>query len=359
MARLAEVSAKSPLAEAIRYTLGHWDGLTVFLDDGRVEVDSNTVERTIRPIALGRKNALFAGSTGGGQSWAVLASLINTAKLHQSRSTNLPRRCAGADRLRPDQDKCLARAAALDLEGGAGPGRRCRMTRPRRRSARPADTAMNLEKLEAWLDRVDPQPRVDGVSMLDGYLTAIVIGPCSIPPDEWFADLLGPNGHIGSANGERLAAIMAIVARFNVISEGLSTAPKHHAPIFERRDDGTVSGRALVHGISRRHAAAPRRLAAAAPISIGSSTVCCCRSCSTAPITSGAQCSGHPAWGPKPSSSSAPPITISPRAPRNQAILDASTSPGSLTVAGPDAPSSVGCSQRLRSSIGWRRGASP
>ncbi|MEO9191806.1 MAG: IS66 family transposase [Acetobacteraceae bacterium] len=83
MARLAEVSAKSPLAEAIRYTLGHWDGLTVFLDDGRVEVDSNTVERTIRPIALGRKNALFAGSTGGGQSWAVLASLINTAKLHQ------------------------------------------------------------------------------------------------------------------------------------------------------------------------------------------------------------------------------------------------------------------------------------
>jgi len=114
------------------------------------------------------------------------------------------------------------------------------MTRPRRRSARPADTAMNLEKLEAWLDRVDPQPRVDGVSMLDGYLTAIVIGPCSIPPDEWFTDLLGPNGHIGSANGERLAAITAIVARFNVISEGLSTAPKHHAPIFERRDDGTV-----------------------------------------------------------------------------------------------------------------------
>jgi len=54
MARLVEVSAKSPLAGAIRYTLGHWDGLTVFLDDGRVEVDSNTVERTIRPIARNR-----------------------------------------------------------------------------------------------------------------------------------------------------------------------------------------------------------------------------------------------------------------------------------------------------------------
>jgi transposase len=80
--RLAEISAKSTLAKAIRYTLGHWTGLCVFLNDGRVEVDSNIVERSIRPIALGRKNALFAGSDGGGESWAILASLINTAKLH-------------------------------------------------------------------------------------------------------------------------------------------------------------------------------------------------------------------------------------------------------------------------------------
>jgi transposase len=83
MDRLAEVSAKSALAKAIRYTLGHWDGLGMFLTDGRVEVDNNTVERTIRPISLGRKNALFAGSAGGGESWAILASLINTAKLHE------------------------------------------------------------------------------------------------------------------------------------------------------------------------------------------------------------------------------------------------------------------------------------
>jgi hypothetical protein len=54
----------------------------VFLSDGRVEVDSNTVERSIRPIPLGRKNALFAGSRTGGERWAILASLINTAKLH-------------------------------------------------------------------------------------------------------------------------------------------------------------------------------------------------------------------------------------------------------------------------------------
>lgn len=80
--RLAEVSAKSPLATAIRYTLNHWDGLTVFLTDGRVEVDNNTVERDMRPIALGRRNSLFAGSESGAESWAVLSSLINTALLN-------------------------------------------------------------------------------------------------------------------------------------------------------------------------------------------------------------------------------------------------------------------------------------
>jgi transposase len=57
-------------------------GLTLSLSDWRVEVDNNTVERSIRPIPLGRKNALFAGSDSGGDRWAILASLINTAKLH-------------------------------------------------------------------------------------------------------------------------------------------------------------------------------------------------------------------------------------------------------------------------------------
>ena len=79
---LAEISTKSTLAKAIRYTLGHWEGLIVFLSDGRVEVDNNTVERAIRPIPLGRKNALFAGSHRGGERCAIIASLINTAKLH-------------------------------------------------------------------------------------------------------------------------------------------------------------------------------------------------------------------------------------------------------------------------------------
>lgn len=57
-----QVSAKSKLGEAIRYALTRWDGLVRFLDDGRIDLDSNTVERSIRPLALNRKNALFAGS---------------------------------------------------------------------------------------------------------------------------------------------------------------------------------------------------------------------------------------------------------------------------------------------------------
>ncbi|MGO4669890.1 IS66 family transposase [Bosea sp. 2RAB26] len=80
--KLGLVSQKSKLAEAIRYALSRWQGLSRFLDDGGVEIDSNVVERAIRPIALNRKNALFAGSDGGGEHWAVIASLVETCKLN-------------------------------------------------------------------------------------------------------------------------------------------------------------------------------------------------------------------------------------------------------------------------------------
>jgi transposase len=80
-AKLTLISQKTKLAEAIRYGLSRWDGLTRFLADGRIEIDSNVVERSIRPIALNRKNALFAGSDGGGEHWAVITSLIETCKL--------------------------------------------------------------------------------------------------------------------------------------------------------------------------------------------------------------------------------------------------------------------------------------
>jgi transposase len=81
-AQLGRVSGKSGLAEAIRYALRHWQGLVLFLDDGRLELDTNTVERAIRPISLGRKNSLFAGSDGGACHWAIVASLVATAKLN-------------------------------------------------------------------------------------------------------------------------------------------------------------------------------------------------------------------------------------------------------------------------------------
>jgi transposase len=79
--QLGQISQKTKLAEAIRYTLSHWEGLIRFAHDGHIEIDSNTVERSLRPIALNRKNALFAGSDGGGEHWATIASLIETCKL--------------------------------------------------------------------------------------------------------------------------------------------------------------------------------------------------------------------------------------------------------------------------------------
>jgi transposase len=81
-AQLVKVPGRSRIAEAIRYALKLWSGLGVFLDDGRVEIDSNVVERSIRPLALNRRNALFAGSDQGGVHWGVIASLIETCKLN-------------------------------------------------------------------------------------------------------------------------------------------------------------------------------------------------------------------------------------------------------------------------------------
>ncbi|WP_246689069.1 MULTISPECIES: IS66 family transposase [unclassified Mesorhizobium] len=81
-AQLPLLPGRSTLAEAARYALSRWDGLTRFLHDGRIELDTNPVERAIRPVSLGRKNHLFAGSDGGGHRWAVLCSLIETCKLN-------------------------------------------------------------------------------------------------------------------------------------------------------------------------------------------------------------------------------------------------------------------------------------
>lgn len=76
------ISSKSRLGEKLAYIHRQWDGLQTFLHDGRVEIDSNAVENVIRPIALTRKNALFAGHDEGGRAWGRIASLIATAKIN-------------------------------------------------------------------------------------------------------------------------------------------------------------------------------------------------------------------------------------------------------------------------------------
>jgi len=79
---LGKVSGKSKTAEAIRYALTRREALERFLTDGRVEIDSNIVERAIRPQTITRKNSLFAGSEGGGRTWATLATLLQTCKMN-------------------------------------------------------------------------------------------------------------------------------------------------------------------------------------------------------------------------------------------------------------------------------------
>ena len=78
------LSAVSDLTKAIRYALRHWAGLTVFLDDGRVEMDTNVVERAIRPHTLNRKNALFAGSDGDRKSTRLNSSHVSESRMPSS-----------------------------------------------------------------------------------------------------------------------------------------------------------------------------------------------------------------------------------------------------------------------------------
>jgi len=106
--QLERVSSGSKIAKALRYPLNHWDGLLLYLDDGRIEIDSNTVERSIRPLALSRKNALFGYRDAGGERWAILASLIETAKLSginpEAWLTDVLTRLASGHRMRDIDD---------------------------------------------------------------------------------------------------------------------------------------------------------------------------------------------------------------------------------------------------------------
>ena len=81
-AQLQTISGKSGLAAAIRYARWRWDALTRYLDDGQLEISNNAAENQIRPVALGRKNWLFAGSDAGGERAATFYTIIRTAKLN-------------------------------------------------------------------------------------------------------------------------------------------------------------------------------------------------------------------------------------------------------------------------------------
>ncbi|WP_457326466.1 IS66 family transposase, partial [Roseateles sp. P5_E11] len=79
---LTQVSTKSELAKAARYSLARWKALTRYVDDGRIEIDNSAAERALRGVALGRGNYLFMGSNAGGERAASMYSLIETAKLN-------------------------------------------------------------------------------------------------------------------------------------------------------------------------------------------------------------------------------------------------------------------------------------
>ena len=80
-AQLARIPGKGDLAKAIRHGLSRWPSFELFLEDGRIGIDNNPAERVMRPIGIGRKNWLFAGSDSGGETLARAMTLIETAKM--------------------------------------------------------------------------------------------------------------------------------------------------------------------------------------------------------------------------------------------------------------------------------------
>jgi transposase len=76
------VTPQSPIGKAIAYMLNHWEGLCRFVDDGRLPIDNNAVEREMKAVAVGRKNWLFFGSERGGRAAAIIYSIIASARRH-------------------------------------------------------------------------------------------------------------------------------------------------------------------------------------------------------------------------------------------------------------------------------------
>ena len=77
-----EVLPKSVIGKALGYSIARWDALSLYTTHGKLNIDNNPVENAIRPVAIGRKNYLFAGSHEAAQRSAMLYSLLGTCKLH-------------------------------------------------------------------------------------------------------------------------------------------------------------------------------------------------------------------------------------------------------------------------------------
>ena len=97
----ASILPKSPLGKALRYALGQWPSMQVYLENGKVEIDNNLVENTIRPSAIGKKNYLFIGHPEAGERSAIIYTLLISAKAQgvdpQTYLTDVIKRLPGAD----------------------------------------------------------------------------------------------------------------------------------------------------------------------------------------------------------------------------------------------------------------------
>src|SRR5216110_1379594 len=123
---------KHPMADAVNYTLGQWEALTVFTTDGAVPIDNNVSEREMKRVVLNRKNSLFVGNPRGGRTFATLASLTSTCRRHQldpqlyltQLLMNLPQtKLSELDAWLPDQWKLqqAARSEALNRVASLAP----------------------------------------------------------------------------------------------------------------------------------------------------------------------------------------------------------------------------------------------
>ena len=201
---------KAPIAEEIRYGLNHWDGLTRFLDDGRIELDTNIVERGIRPIVLNRKNALFAGHDEGAENWACIASLIETCKLNGvdpqayfadvlTKLVNLwP--ASRIDELMPWAWGAANRITVI----GAG----------RRMMADPITVWSSFRHALAGGAETVMSPLE-----LDGYLTGIVVTPQAAPilPSAWMARLWGDDEPIFEDEAQINTVLGAVMIHYNTL----------------------------------------------------------------------------------------------------------------------------------------------